>query len=787
MTIFFTRFFSVVILSILAGSAYAQNPPIAIGEWREHIPYNKAISITESGSKVYCASQLGVFSYSKSDGEISLFSRLNSLSDFEVSTIRADQSSANILIAYQSSNVDILYPDMSIANLSDIKRKNIVGGKKINHILFLNNHAYLSCEFGIVVVDMNKAEIKDTYYIGPNGRNINVNGLAYDGTYLLAATDSGLLRASFNDPNIFNFTAWFLETNVSSPLSKFTSVASLDGKFYAVKTNSAIGMDTLLVNSNGNWTPFIQDATEGGHVDAINGRLMYRNNERIIAFDPSGNQIAAADNFLYQNASIQKGFLDNSGTLWIADQNNGLVKFRQNPWSLEKIAPNGPRSSAVWAIDSRGGNTWIASGSLKGDAPNYQEQNGCYVFSENSWSTFDKFNDNVYATIASTASPALISVAVDPLDPDHAYFACWGGGLLEYRRSGGVQILNASNSGIRSHSVVPNYYITGGVTFDQHNNLWVTSGGNTTPLSVKYADGSWQTHFISDIDMARFGLFNIIVDDFDQKWFIAREGSSTGQGLGVFHENDPANPNDNSFKRITSEAGKGALPDMYVRAIAKDKDGSIWIGTNKGVVVIYNPGNVFSGGNFDAQQIIIEQDGNAQYLLETEAVNAIAIDGANRKWFGTYSGGAFLMSADGTKQLATFNTSNSPLPSNSITAIAVDEKTGEVFFGTDKGIVSYRGEATEGSESCTDYYVFPNPVRHDYHGPVAIRGLVSNADVKIADISGQIVYHTKANGGQAIWNGKNFSGERVQTGIYTVFVTNPDGSSTCVTKLLFAN
>jgi len=438
-------------------------------------------------------------------------------------------------------------------------------------------------------------------------------------------------------------------------------------------------------------------------------------------------------------------------------------------------------------MDSRKGNIWVASGSLSGDAPNFQERNGTYLFSENSWTTYDRSNDAIYNALVNSGSPALISVAVDPTDPDHAFFACWGVGVMETRKTGGVEIYKTTNSSLRGISGLGNYIIAGGLTFDDSNNLWVVAGGNTSPISVKRPDGSWQSFVIPNADMARFGLYQIIVDDYNQKWFIAKEGASHGQGIGVFNENDPNISNDDQFRRITADAGQGSLADIYVRSLAKDKDGSIWIGTDKGISVIYNPGNVFSSSSFDSQRIIIEQDGNAQYLLETEAVSVITIDGANRKWFGTTNGGAFLMSADGTKQLLNFNIDNSPLPSNGITSIAIDDVSGEVFFGTDKGIVSYRGDATAGTETCNDYLVFPNPVRHDYHGPIAIRGLVENADVKITDIAGNLVFHTIANGGQAIWYGTNFGGERVQTGIYTIMVSNTDGTETCATKLLLAN
>jgi hypothetical protein len=255
----------------------------------------------------------------------------------------------------------------------------------------------------------------------------------------------------------------------------------------------------------------------------------------------------------------------------------------------------------------------------------------------------------------------------------------------------------------------------------------------------------------------------------------------------VYNENDPANQNDDDYRQLNDRTGSGGLPDLFVRCMAKDKDGSIWVGTNKGVAVFYNPGDIFNSTGFDAQRIIIEQDGYAQYLLESEYVTSVVVDGANRKWFGTASGGVFLLSEDGTKQLLNFNVDNSPLPSNSITCMTVDDVTGELFIGTDKGIVSYRSDATQGGKVCDQYYAFPNPVKHDYNGPIAIRGLVDDADVRITDVAGNLVYHTVALGGQAVWNGTDFSGKRASSGVYFAYITNEDGSATCVTKILLAN
>jgi ligand-binding sensor domain-containing protein len=359
--------------------------------------------------------------------------------------------------------------------------------------------------------------------------------------------------------------------------------------------------------------------------------------------------------------------------------------------------------------------------------------------------------------------------------------------MLEFRKDGGVQRYNMTNSTLHSLNVDTGKINVGGVAFDGDGNLWTVACGNTRAISTRKADGTWQDFIIPETTVSGYSLYDMVVDDYGQKWFCARN-SSTGEGVCVFKEENLNNPFNAKFRRLTDDVGNGALPDMYVRSLAKDKDGSIWIGTNKGVAVIYNPGNVFTaGGFFDAQKIIIQQDGYNQYLLETEFVNSIAVDGANRKWFGTYSGGAFLMSADGTKQIRNFNTENSPLPSNYVSSIAIDDVSGEVFFATEKGIISYRGDATEGGEKCSDYYVFPNPVRSEYKGPIAVRGLVANADVKIADVAGNVVFHTKANGGEAIWNGNNFKGERAKTGVYIVYVSNEDGSQTCTTKMLIGN
>jgi hypothetical protein len=307
-------------------------------------------------------------------------------------------------------------------------------------------------------------------------------------------------------------------------------------------------------------------------------------------------------------------------------------------------------------------------------------------------------------------------------------------------------------------------------------------------VNVRTPDGTWKAFSIPGISGAPlFG--DMTVDSYGQKWInIIGNNAPLGNGIAVFTDNGTLDDaTDDQSRFISSGVGKGNLPSTDIRAITEDLENEIWLGTGKGVAVIYSPSNVITSDNYDAQQILIKQDGINQYLLESEVVTAIAVDGANRKWIGTESGGVFLMSPDGTEKILNFNETNSPLLSNYILSIAIDQNSGEVFFGTNRGVISYKGDAIAGEGGCKDVLVYPNPVRPGYSGPIAIKGLVPNGSVKITDVSGNLIYETTSNGTQAIWNGTNFKGEKAHTGVYLVFSSDEDGENSCVTKLLFIN
>jgi len=314
--------------------------------------------------------------------------------------------------------------------------------------------------------------------------------------------------------------------------------------------------------------------------------------------------------------------------------------------------------------------------------------------------------------------------------------------------------------------------------------LWVGGSGSDDLLFAKTPEGQWYSFHIDEI--GPITLTDIAIDNIGQKWIVAPRGV----GVVVFNDNGTlANSGDDQSRKLTQNLNNGNLASNNVFCIAADFDGEIWVGTDNGISVFYSPESAFSGGNYDSQQILVEQDGYVQYLLENEGVRVIAVDGANRKWIGTDNAGVFLLSEDGTEEILHFTKDNSPLFSDEITSLGIDHLSGEVFIGTDKGIVSYKGTATWGTPEFEpdDVYAYPNPVEPDYEGPIAIKGLVRDADVKITDAAGNVVFATIANGGQAIWNGNNFSGTRAKSGVYLVFASNEDGKQTFVTKVLFIN
>ena len=760
---------------------------LAIGQWRDHLSYKKGTSITQSPDKVFCATESGIFSLQKNDNVMERLSKISGLSDVGVNTIRYNEYDNTLLIAYKNANIDLV-KDKNIYNLSDIKRSIITANKTINNIHFRNELAYLACGFGIVVLDMNKKEIKDTYYVGVNGGYLNIRDITSDANYLYAATDSGVYRASWTSPNLADFNSW---NNLSGiPTGIYNAITIFNGKVYTnlakhLKPPYPPNKDTIYTYDGAQWNNFMKQDTAFPSVykmEVCNNQLLISFTYSVDFFDANGNWFNRIGSFQAGGHPIEprQAIIDvgSPQTTWIADYVNGISK-NYDTWNFDYFYPNGPNTSKVYDMKISNDDLWVARGDRSNEWGGLYNEAEAYKFSNETWSSITKNNIPALDSMRD-----IVSIGIDPANKEHVYLGSLGQGLIELNNGSLTNIWNKTNSSLQSTGWSSTFYWLGvfGLAFDLNGNLWVSNSTAPNPLSVRKADGTWQAFNFSKLITTPV-TGSILVNKSNQKWILLPRGV----GILVFDENGTWGTGDDKMKKLFSGEGNGNLPSSEVVCIAEDHDGEIWVGTDKGIAVFYCPDQVFSSTGCEAQQIFIEQDGHTQILLETEVVTAITVDGANRKWIGTQNSGVYLMSADGTTQVQHFSVDNSPLLSNEIRSIGINPKTGEVFFGTAEGIISYRNDATEGLVDFTNVYVFPNPVQPGYEGPIAITGLIENADVKITDISGSLVYQTKALGGQAIWYGKNFKGEKAHSGVYMVFCANDDGSKTYIAKILLVN
>ena len=769
---------------LLAGPAVAQPP---IGQWRDHFSYTNTLAVVEGNGAVYCATRNAVFRFDPATNETERINKTNALNDVDVSALGWSSARNALVVGYGNGNLDVVYGGSSV-NLSDIKRSGIIGDKRIYGITCEGDLAYLSCGFGIVVMDLVRNEVKDTWIIFPNAAQNRVNAIAFHDDSVYAATELGVYSAWRDEPNLAAFNNWHLRADLPQPNGYYSDVESFAGRLFvnwSAAPPSTAETDTLYY-----WEGGWQRLTDA-----------YGRDTRSLSVSPDGQRLVVSHTYEARqyNAALERVFgantvggeyfivssaagASNAG-VWVATSTSGLVRVDGADQGLI-IAPNGPRASGTVKLDVQNDLLMVAPGATTGNWTNSYNHEGVHVFRDGQWRTVQELDDPLMMGVNAVGGGAVdhMAVAVDPEVQGHAFTGSWEEGVLEWQDGVVQNIWNASNSSLgNSGDPAAGVVDVAGLDFDQDGNLWVSNANTQKVVSVRKKDGTWKSFDPGTTLGGNELLADITAMENGQKWLVRPRTS----GLVVFTDGGTIDDTgDDQWKALTTFENQGKLPTMDIFSVAEDQDGEVWVGTGKGIAVFYNPDAIFSEENFDCQQILIEQDGNVQILLETEVVSAIVVDGGNRKWLGTQSSGAFLVSPDGTTQLQHFTKDNSPLPSNNVTSITINGNTGEVFFGTDQGIVSFRGEATEGGNKATCATVFPNPVRETYQGPVAITGLIADSDVRITDMAGNLVYRTISNGGQAVWPATDLSGQRVSTGVYLIMASDPSGTLHCNTKVL---
>ena len=683
-------FFLLTFLLVTAGT-YSQNIPL--GSWQDYLSYQNAITVCEGQNTVYCSTLSGVFSFNTADNSIERFNRVTGLSDVNVTTTRFNTFDNTLVIGYFDGNIDIIR-NGQITNLPDLMNSSLEGSKAINNVYFQGNIAYLSFGGGILQLDLTQDIVLNTYIIGPGGTALNVNNVVIVSDTLFAATYNGIYKIATNDPNPNYFADW-QKVNVFGHDS-FPYIAGGGNFFFTdYHPNDVWAHDTVFKYNSGKWSYFkpqeAKDNIYGLEYCVVNGNpcIVKTGAYGVTVYDTIGDTLYDYTWYVWGGMNASDAIIDANNIVWVADQNYGLVKIEPGGNS-QSFVPPGPFSNTVFNIAIENNDIRITPGgySLGGKTPDYLGHIGISTYINNTWyRLLDKPYPNDMLL-------DLSCIAIDPSNPLHAFVGSFDSGLVEYNNYQFVKLYNPSNSTLENQSSDPGWpnVRVGGVAFDQQGNVWATNSLiNSNYLSVLKTDGTWQSFDFSSIIPTQENVTSVLVTSSGAKWIaIPYLGILVYQDNGTF-----AQPNSTNTVLITDTVGKGALKSSNTFCMVQDLNGAIWVGNDVAMEVFYAPNNVMDGLNdWDCQYVYVTETGYTQYLMQNEIVTSMAVDGANRKWIGTQGGGVFLVSSDGVNQIYNFTTSNSPLLSNNLYCITINQIDGKVLFGTDKGIVAYQGNST---------------------------------------------------------------------------------------------
>ena len=756
-------FIMLIFIMLFAVNGFSQ---IKQGEWRDHLSYRQCYSLADAGRLMYCSSDAGMISYNRTTSELEKYSKVSGLSDVEVSVIAYDANSSKLLITYINGNIDIQHDDGTIVNLSDIKRKSITGSKRINSIHFHNEIAYLAVGFGVVALDMNKEEIKDSYFFGEDGSSIVVNDVTTIADFIYAATESGVYKADIANSNLVDYTNWHRIEFLPQFTDEYKLVENYNNELYAVYNEMNTLKDKIIAVNEDSYSYWNREYDpEINNLVASGNYLSICSPARGLIYDQNGNSYRD-----FVSYGVEDIYVDPEGEVFVAATYNGF-NIQIDDERKKYLLIDGPRFNEVSKVATLGDHVWVSSG---GPRRVWSGKGAAYSLIDNDWNSITS-GDMPGNVLGNT-----YKIAIDPRDYNHVFAGTQQYGILEIVDGELIYVYTEENTPIFSNVSSEVKIRVSGIQYDSKNNLWMILDFVSNPIFIITNEGEWKNpEFKSNILVTGTQFTDLCVTKAGQIWL-----STLTKGLIVIEGDGAGGYQEKTFS-VKNQDGT-VLSRVY--CLEEDNEGNIWIGTNSGPAIYYSPQNIFNQSDVSAYQVKIPRDdgsGNADYLLFSEVILDIETNGGNQKWLATESSGAFLVSPDGKETLANYREENSKMLSNTVTGVGINEIDGEIFFATDKGLISLKGIATKGLKEYSNVYVYPNPVRPEYEGNITVTGLVENSIVKITDISGNLVYETNSLGGQAIWNGNNFDGRRVASGIYLVLVATPDGSQSAITKLLF--
>jgi hypothetical protein len=745
------RFKAILAFLLLANMTNAQNT-VGVGQWQSMFPYNEAVAVAEGDGKVYYG-QYGMVAYDLATGDKIIYTTVNGLSSSSIKLLSFNKATNSLVICYNNSNIDILQ-NGSFFNIPDLMLASVSGSKSINNIYMWNNKCILATDQGILYLNLDKQEIETSFPLVQNGIQAKVQDIVAINDSIYASSSLGLWRISANEKFPQEINNW---TKIDT--KKYTKLAEVNYNLYASIENEVYNLNSSNTSSIFTGRYDISDMLwKNNKLYTIcnsisSGGVLYTLQQNGIASD----SILGIGAYKMVHSAV-------TNNLYVADRGTGcFVLNAQNERS--DIYVNGPIGTLAYRLRFANNTVYAPAGAADFALNFSYNRLGINYYQNLEWKSYSK--QAGYQTFDSCLD--ILDVAYDAKNKKLYAPAYANGGLLEIDAENKIQLYKQGSGLDKAITGGDNSFAIGHVAVDNSNVVWMTTAYANTNLIAKDKD-KWYK-----FSMPNNGASNvsgeITVDQTNQKWIVLPRG----QGLCVYNDNGTiSNKNDDKTRIFSSGEGNGNLASNDVFTAVVDKDNKIWVGTANGISII-NCAEGATLNNCDAENKIVKYDIKADKLFIGESVRAIAVDGGNRKWVGT-DNGLWLISADAEEIIHQFNTNNSPLPSKEIVSLCIDNNTGTVFIGTRGGIVTYRSDATAGqTQSSVQPIVFPNPVTANYYGPITINKLIDDGQVSIVDAAGQLVYKATANGGTLSWNGKTYTGDKPQSGIYFILVTTKDG------------
>ncbi|PHS10749.1 MAG: ABC transporter substrate-binding protein [Kordia sp.] len=733
------------------------------GQWEGHYSYLNITGIAHDQNNILASAENAIFKYNPTTQETSNTSTIHGLTGETISYYYFSEIYDTSVIGYENGLVEIVTPD-NVITLVDILNKPSIppNVKRINHIYEFNGLVYLSCDFGISTYSLDNLEFEDSYFIGNTGGQISVKQTTVKDQYIYAATTEGIKRALHANPNIIDFALW--ET-IPTATTNWKNLTTFNDTIYAIDSTNKI------YEFNGaTFNPSLFTFSEVLDQRVSDNKMIITTANDVYIYDTPFNNILTINNQLEYGSDFTVSTIGNN-YIFVGTKSNGILSFNISDGSLnQQIKPNGPTENNAFSITAANNEIWVVYGTHSESGNPYPLVRKGFSHNKN-----DNWINTPYSSVLTAEN--LINVSINPFNQNQVFISSFFSGLLEVNNNVPTTLFDETNTnnGLELSGLTIR---TGKSTFDKNGKLWFTTvkldnGLRCYDVNNNIWSGISLNAVISNPATDENSLGDIEIDENNVKWV----GSRLNGVIGV---------SDNNGSTIVKNinAINGNLPSRVVKALAIDHDNNLWIGTKQGLRVLYNTAGFFSTANPQAESIIILEEGIPKELMFGQLITDIKVDGSNNKWVSTFDAGVFLFSSDGQNTIYHFTKDNSPLPSNGITDMAIDHASSKIYFATEKGMVSFNTNPTTSATDLENVVIQPNPVRPNYNGNIIIKGLVDGANIKITDISGNLVDENTVIGGTYEWNQTAFGKHKVASGVYIVMVTTKDGEETTIEKIM---